>query len=441
MERVWIEDLGKFVGEEVEVRGWLFNKRSSGKVRFLIVRDGTGFLQVVMIKNDLPPEIFNLYDRLTYEDAIIVRGVVKREKRAPGGYELLLTDLKIHSKSLDTYPIPKVRPENVPDVGKLFKFRHLWIRSRKQWSILRIRDEVERAIHDFFGSRKFVRFDPPIFTPASVEGTTTLFPVPYFEEGEVYLTQSGQLYLEAGAMALGKVYSFGPTFRAEKSRTRRHLTEFWMVEPEVAWATLDDIMDLAEDLIVYIVERVLENRRMELEILNRDISRLEAVKKPFPRITYDDAARILLEEKEKGRDIDFTYGEDFGSDEETVISERYDRPVMITRYPRKIKPFYMKPDPEDPTKVLCVDVIAPEGYGEIIGGSQREDDYEELLRRIREEGLPEEEYSWYLDLRKYGSVPHSGFGLGVERTVAWVSGASHVREVIPFARTPERVRP
>jgi len=441
MERVWIEDLGKFVGKEVEIRGWLFNKRSSGKVRFLIVRDGTGFLQVVMVKSDLPPETFALYDELTYEDAIIVRGVVKREKRAPGGYELLLTDLKIHSKSLDTYPIPKVRPENVPDVGKLFRFRHLWIRSRKQWSILRIRDEVERAIHDFFGSRKFVRFDPPIFTPASVEGTTTLFPVPYFEEGEVYLTQSGQLYLEAGAMALGKVYSFGPTFRAEKSRTRRHLTEFWMVEPEVAWATLDDIMDLAEDLIVYVVERVLENRRMELEILNRDISRLEAVKKPFPRITYDDAAKILMEEKERGRDIDFTYGDDFGSDEETVISERYDRPVMITRYPRGIKPFYMKPDPEDPTKVLCVDVIAPEGYGEIIGGSQREDDYEELLRRIREEGLPEEEYSWYLDLRKYGSVPHSGFGLGIERTVAWLSGASHVREVIPFARTPERVRP
>ncbi len=441
MKRVWIEDLGNFVGEEVEIRGWLFNKRSAGKVRFLIVRDGTGFLQVVMVKSDLPPEVFNLYDEVTYEDAVVVRGVVRKDKRAPGGYELQMTDLKIHSKVLETYPIPKVRPENIPDIGKLFKFRHLWIRSRKQWATLRIRDEVERAIQDFFASRKFVRFDPPIFTPSSVEGTTTLFPVPYFEEGEVYLTQSGQLYLEAGAMALGKVYSFGPTFRAEKSRTRRHLTEFWMVEPEVAWATLEDIMELAEDLVVYIVERVLENRRTELEILNRDISKLEAVKKPFPRITYDEAVRILMEEKEKGRDIDFRYGEDFGSDEETVISERYDRPVMITHYPRTIKPFYMKPDPDDPTKVLCVDVIAPEGYGEIIGGSQREDDYEALLRRIREENLPEEEYSWYLDLRKYGSVPHSGFGLGVERTVAWLAGASHVREVIPFARTPDRVRP
>ncbi|NPA79594.1 MAG: asparagine--tRNA ligase [Thermotogae bacterium] len=441
MERVWIEDIGRYADRDVEIRGWLFNKRSSGKVRFLVVRDGTGFLQVVMVKGEVPDEVFNLYDELTYEDAIIVRGKVKREKRAPGGYELLLKDLVIHSKSLDTFPIPKVRPENIPDVGKLFRFRHLWIRSRKQWSILRIRDEVERAIQDFFAARGFRRFDPPIFTPASVEGTTTLFPVPYFDEGEVYLTQSGQLYLEAGAMALGKVYSFGPTFRAEKSRTRRHLTEFWMVEPEVAWATLEDIMDLAEELVVYITERVLENRRMELEILNRDVAKLEAVKRPFPRITYDEAARILLEEKEKGRDIDFTYGEDFGSDEETVISERYDRPVMITHYPRAIKPFYMKPDPKDPSKVLCVDVIAPEGYGEIIGGSQREDDYEELLRRIREEGLPEDEYSWYLDLRKYGSVPHSGFGLGIERTVAWLSGASHVREVIPFARTPERIRP
>ena len=441
MSRVWIEDLGDHVGEEVEVRGWLHNKRSSGKVRFLIVRDGTGFLQVVMVKGDLPPEVFNLYDDLTYEDAIVVRGVVRKDNRAPGGYELQMTDLKVHSKSLESYPIPKVRPENVPDVGKLFKFRHLWIRSRKQWAILRIRDEVERAIHDFFGARGFRRFDPPIFTPSAVEGTTTLFPVPYFEEGEVYLTQSGQLYLEAGAMALGKVYSFGPTFRAEKSRTRRHLTEFWMVEPEVAWATLEDIMDLAEGLITYIVERVLENRRMELEMLERDVSRLEAVKRPFPRITYDEATRILMEEKEKGRQIDFTYGEDFGSDEETVISERYDRPVMITHYPRDIKPFYMKPDPNDPTKVLCVDVIAPEGYGEIIGGSQREDDYDALLRRIREAGLPEEEYAWYLDLRKYGSVPHSGFGLGVERTVAWMAGVSHVREVIPFARTPDRVRP
>jgi asparaginyl-tRNA synthetase len=286
-----------------------------------------------------------------------------------------------------------------------------------------------------------VRFDPPIFTPASVEGTTTLFEVPYFDENKVYLTQSGQLYMEAGAMALGKVYSFGPTFRAEKSKTRRHLTEFWMIEPEVAWADLDDIMELAEDLIVYIVERILERRRFELETLERDISNLENIKKPFPRITYDDAAKILEEEKRKGREIDFVYGKDFGGDEETIISERFDRPVMITRYPKEIKPFYMKIDPEDPSKVLCVDVIAPEGYGEIIGGSQREDDYETLLKRIQEEGLPVEVYNWYLDLRKFGSVPHSGFGLGLERTVAWITGIKHVREAIPFARTIERFEP
>ncbi|NPB04129.1 MAG: asparagine--tRNA ligase [Thermotogae bacterium] len=441
MDRVWIEDIGQHVGKKVEIRGWLFNKRSSGKVKFLIIRDGTGFLQAVMVKGDVSEEVFERYGELSYEDAVVVFGTVKRENRAPGGYELLLEDIHIHAKALDSFPIPKVRPENIPDVGKLFRYRHLWIRSRKQWSILRIRDEVESAIHDFFAQRRFRRFDPPIFTPASVEGTTTLFPVPYFDEGEVYLTQSGQLYLEAGAMALGKVYSFGPTFRAEKSRTRRHLTEFWMVEPEVAWATLSDIMDLAEDLLVYIVERVLENRRMELEILNRDISRLEVIKKPFPRITYDEAASLLLEAKRKGTPIDFEYGKDFGSDEESLISHRYDRPVMITHYPRTIKPFYMKPDPKDPSKVLCVDVLAPEGYGEIIGGSQREDDYEALLRRIRQEGLPEEEYSWYLDLRKFGSVPHSGFGLGIERTVAWITGVSHVREVIPFARTPEKVRP
>jgi asparaginyl-tRNA synthetase len=438
---VWIEELKNHKDEEVEIRGWLFNKRSSGKIHFLIVRDGTGFVQCVVSKGDVSEEVFSLCEELDYEDAVIVMGKVVEDKRAIGGYEIQVRDLKLHSKSLETYPIPKVRPENIPDVGKLFQYRHLWIRSRKQWAILRIRSEVEKAIVDFFEIRGFVRFDPPIFTPASVEGTTTLFEVPYFDENKVYLTQSGQLYMEAGAMALGKVYSFGPTFRAEKSKTRRHLTEFWMIEPEVAWADLNDIMKLAEDLIVYIVERVLERRRFELETLERDISKLENIKKPFPRITYDEAARILEEEKRKGREIDFVYGKDFGGDEETIISERFDRPVMITRYPKEIKPFYMKIDPEDPSKVLCVDVIAPEGYGEIIGGSQREDDYETLLKRIQEEGLPVEIYNWYLDLRKFGSVPHSGFGLGLERTVAWITGIRHVREAIPFARTIERFEP
>jgi len=427
--------------EEVEIRGWLFNKRSSGKIQFLIVRDGTGFVQCVVSKGDVDDRVFSLCEELDYEDAVIVRGKVVEDKRAIGGYEIHVKDLRLHSKIIETYPIPKVRPENIPDVGKLFQYRHLWIRSRKQWAILRIRSEIEKAIVDFFEGRGFVRFDPPIFTPASVEGTTTLFEVPYFDENKVYLTQSGQLYMEAGAMALGKVYSFGPTFRAEKSKTRRHLTEFWMIEPEVAWADLNDIMDLAEDLIVYIVERVLERRKFELETLERDISKLENVKKPFPRITYDEAARILEEEKGKGAQIDFVYGEDFGGDEETIISEKFDKPVMITRYPKDIKPFYMKIDPEDPSKVLCVDVIAPEGYGEIIGGSQREDDYETLLNRIKEEGLPVEIYDWYLDLRKFGSVPHSGFGLGLERTVAWITGIRHVREAIPFPRTIERFEP
>jgi asparaginyl-tRNA synthetase (EC 6.1.1.22) len=438
---VWIGDLRMHKDEEVEIRGWLFNKRSSGKIQFLIVRDGTGFVQCVVSKGDVDDRVFSLCEELDYEDAVIVRGKVVEDKRAIGGYEIHVKDLRLHSKIIETYPIPKVRPENIPDVGKLFQYRHLWIRSRKQWAILRIRSEIEKAIVDFFEGRGFVRFDPPIFTPASVEGTTTLFEVPYFDENKVYLTQSGQLYMEAGAMALGKVYSFGPTFRAEKSKTRRHLTEFWMIEPEVAWADLNDIMDLAEDLIVYIVERVLERRKFELETLERDISKLENVKKPFPRITYDEAARILEEEKGKGAQIDFVYGEDFGGDEETIISEKFDKPVMITRYPKDIKPFYMKIDPEDPSKVLCVDVIAPEGYGEIIGGSQREDDYETLLNRIKEEGLPVEIYDWYLDLRKFGSVPHSGFGLGLERTVAWITGIRHVREAIPFPRTIERFEP
>lgn len=431
---VYIEDIADYEGKEVEIRGWLYNKRSSGKIHFLILRDGTGFLQAVVVKSQVPEEVFDLYDELTRESSLIARGVVRADPRAPGGYELQVTDLKLVHKAVD-YPIPKVREDNIPDVGVLLPIRHLWLRSRKQWALMRIRDTVERAIDDFFRERKFVRLDAPILTPSAAEGTTTLFETDYFGE-KAYLTQSGQLYVEAAAMALGKVYCFGPTFRAEKSKTRRHLMEFWMVEPEVAWATLDDIMKLAEEFVSYIVARVLETRQEELKILERDTSKLEHITPPFPRITYDEAVRLL---HEKG--MDFPYGEDFGGDEETVISQSFDKPVMVHRYPAAVKAFYMKRDPQDPTKALCVDMLAPEGYGEIIGGSQREDDLETLIQRLKEFNLPQENYEWYLDLRRYGSVPHSGFGLGLERTIAWIAGIHHVREAIPFPRLLEKIYP
>ncbi len=430
MKWIYIEDAGKHVGEEVEIRGWLYNKRSSGKIHFLIVRDGTGFMQAVVVKSEVPEEVFELYDELTQESSVIVQGVVRADKRAPGGYELTVRNIKLVHKAID-YPITKKEH----GIGFLLPRRHLWLRSRKQWALMRIRNEIETAIEDFFQNEKFVRIDAPILTPSACEGTTTLFQTDYFGE-PAYLSQSGQLYMEAAAMAFGKVYCFGPAFRAEKSKTRRHLMEFWQAEPEVAWATLDDIMDLAENLIAYIVERVLENRTEELKLLERDISKLEAVKKPFYRITYTEAV-----EKVNQAGLKMEWGEDFGGDEETVLAEQFDKPILVHRYPAKVKPFYMKRDPENPELALCVDVLAPEGYGEIVGGGQREDDYETLYNRMVEENMPIEDYEWYLDLRKYGSVPHSGFGIGLERTLRWIAGIHHIREAIPFPRLLEKIYP
>ncbi|HUI09751.1 MAG TPA: asparagine--tRNA ligase [Bacteroidota bacterium] len=431
MNRVYIEDLAAHDGETVTIRGWLYNKRSSGKIRFPVVRDGTGYLQGVMVKGNVPDEVFARFDQLTQESSLALTGKIRAEKRAPGGYEMDVTDMQIIHAAVD-YPItPKEH-----GVDFLMDRRHLWLRSSKPHAILRIRHQVIRAIREFFDSRGFVLFDAPIFTPAACEGTSTLFETDYFDLGKAYLTQSGQLYGESGAMAFGKVYVFGPTFRAEKSKTRRHLTEFWMVEPEVAFNDLDANMDLAEEFLEHIVQSVLTHRRAELQTLERDTSTLEKVRRPFPRITYDEAVGIL---KENG--IDFQWGNDLGGTDETVVSGKFDRPVMVHRYPAEVKAFYMKRDPVNPKLALAVDVLAPEGYGEIIGGSQREDDLEVLLGRLREQNLPRESFEWYLDLRRYGSVPHSGFGLGVERTVAWICGLEHLREAIPFPRMIYRLTP
>ena len=431
---VYIEELKKHAGEEVEIRGWVYNKRSSGKVRFVIIRDGTGFLQCVMVKSNLADEVFELYNELSLETSVIVKGKAREDRRAPGGVELELQDLKIVGKSVN-FPIPKVREDNIPDVGVLLPIRHLWLRTRKQWALMRIRHTVEKAIHDFFDKNGFIRIDAPILTPSACEGTTTLFETDYFGE-KAYLTQSGQLYMEAACMAHGRVYCFGPTFRAEKSKTRRHLMEFWMVEPEIAYAELPDIMENAERFVSYIVERVLEERKEELKTLERDISKLEHVSPPFPKISYTEAVEIL---KKKG--FKFEWGDDFGGDEETAISEEFDKPVIVHRYPAKIKAFYMKRDPQNPELALCMDMLAPEGYGEIIGGGQREDSLEELEKRFDEYDLPKEAYEWYLDLRRYGTVPHAGYGLGIERTIAWISGIRHVREAIPFPRLLEKIYP
>ena len=430
MEQVYIENIASKEGVEVLIKGWLYNKRSSGKIHFVLVRDGTGIIQGVVSKADATPEAFDLVEELTQESAIMVSGTVRKDARAPGGYELLVKDIKLVHLA-EPYPITP-KSHGIPF---LMDHRHLWLRSRRQQAILRIRHEIIKACRDYYDSRGFVLIDAPILTPTSCEGTTTLFETDYFGE-KVYLTQSGQLYLEPAAMAFGKVYCFGPAFRAEKSKTRRHLIEFWIVEPEVAYATLSDIMDLAEDFICYIVERVLTERRRELEFLERDISKLENIKKPFPRVTYDEAVAIL---KEKG--VDFPLEDDFGAPEETLLSEHFDKPVMIHRYPTKVKAFYMEPDPEREDRVLCVDVLAPEGYGEIIGGGQRIHSYDLLLQRIKEHNLPEEAFRWYLDIRKYGSVPHSGFGLGIERTVAWLCHLPHVRETIPYPRMLNRLYP
>lgn len=430
MTSVNIKDLYKVENKEVSLNGWVYNLRSIGKIWFMILRDGTGLLQCVVVKKEVEPDVFQLESSLTQESSVTVFGIVRKEPRAPGGYELGVTSIRVHQIAKE-YPIsPK---EHGTDF--LMNHRHLWLRSKKQHAIIRIRHQVVKASRDFFDQHGFTLVDSPILTANAVEGTTDLFELGYFDRS-AFLTQSGQLYQEAGAMAFGKVYCFGPTFRAEKSKTRRHLTEFWMIEPEMAYCNLDQDMDWAEKYVSYVVKWCLELCKTELETLERDTSTLEKVIPPFPRITYDDAVDIL-----RKNGVDFQYGGDFGGKDETVISEQFNRPVMVHRWPADVKPFYMKRDPENDALALGVDMIAPEGYGEIVGGGQREDDLEVLVSRILHHDLPMKPFEWYLDLRKYGSVPHAGFGLGIERTVAWISGTKHVRETIPFPRTITRLEP
>jgi len=434
-----IAEIGKHEGYAVTIRGWLYNLRESGKLLFPQFRDGSGIIQGVVPKNAVPPEVFDAIKTLTQESSVIVEGKVRADKRAHGGYELDVANVQVVQRVPESSPYPITPKEHGTDF--LMEHRHLWVRSQRQAAILRVRAEIIKAARDFFDERGFTLTDPPIITPAACEGTSTLFPVDYFDE-EAFLTQSGQLYVEATAMALGKVYSFGPTFRAEKSKTRRHLTEFWMVEPEVAYAELDDVMELAEGLITFIVKRCLEKRRVDLQTIGRDLSKLEKIEAPFPRISYDDAVKNLQDGHAKGAlESKFEWGGDLGSPDETYLSAQFDKPVMVHRYPAKVKAFYMEPDPQRPDLALCVDVLAPEGYGEIIGGSQRMASYELLLQRIHEHGLPEDAFKWYLDLRKFGSVPHGGFGMGVERAVAWICGLEHVRETIPFPRMLYRLYP
>ena len=434
-----IAQIGGHEGQSVTIRGWLYNLRESGKLLFPQFRDGSGIIQGVVPKNAVPPEVFDTIKGLTQESSVIVEGKVRADKRAPGGYELDVANVQVLQRVPETDPYPITPKEH--GVEFLMDHRHLWLRSQRQAAILRVRAEIIRAARDFFDSNGFTLTDPPILTPAACEGTSTLFPVDYFEE-QAYLTQSGQLYIEATAMALGKVYSFGPTFRAEKSKTRRHLTEFWMVEPEVAYGTLDDLMELAEGLLTFLVKRCLERRRPDLGTIGRDLAKLEKIEAPFPRISYDEAVTKLQEGHAQGAlENKFEWGGDLGSPDETYLSSLYDRPVMVHRYPASVKAFYMEPDPQRPELALCVDVLAPEGYGEIIGGSQRMASRDLLLQRIHEHNLPEEAFKWYLDLRKYGSVPHSGFGMGIERAVAWICGLEHVRETIPFPRMLHRLYP
>jgi asparaginyl-tRNA synthetase len=432
MAWVYIEELGHHIGEEVTLKGWLYNRRSSGKIHFLLVRDGTGLCQCVASIADVGADAFAAADHLGQETSLEVTGTVRADKRAPGGYEIAVGSFKVYAPAVD-YPItPKEH-----GVAFLLDLRHLWVRSARQHAILRVRHEVMSAARDFFNERGFVLFDAPILTPTSCEGTTNLFEMDYFGERKAYLTQSGQLYAEAGALAFGKVYCFGPTFRAEKSKTRRHLTEFWMVEPEVAFYTLTEDMQLAEDFVAYILRRVLDRRATDLATLERDIAPLQrGATTPYPRLAYDDAIERL-----KAKGFEIRWGDDLGGDEETALSSEFDRPVMVHRYPAECKAFYMKRDPDRPEVALCVDMLAPEGYGEIIGGGQREDDYERLRQRIVEHGLPVEPLNWYLDLRRYGSVPHAGFGMGIERVVAWICGLHHIRETIPFPRMMERLEP
>jgi asparaginyl-tRNA synthetase len=430
---VYIADIAQHEGEEITLHGWLYNRRSSGKLHFLQVRDGTGTIQCVVFKGNVTPEVFHEADHLPQESSLTVTGLVKKDERSPLGFELDVKSLATVAKTAREYPIG----HKEHGVAFLMEQRHLWLRSQRQQVILRVRHTVEKAIRDFFDDRGFTLVDAPIFTPSACEGTSTLFEVPYFDLGKAYLTQSGQLYMEAAAMALGKVYCFGPTFRAEKSKTRRHLTEFWMVEPEVAYMDLDGDMQLMEEFVSYVVQTAVEKHRAELvSVLERDVSKLENVKPPFPRITYTEAVEVL---QKAGHPM--KWGEDIGGDEETVIAKAYDRPVMVHRYPAEMKAFYFKKDPTDPKVALGCDVLAPEGYGEIIGGGQREDDLATLEAAIEHHALPKEAFEWYLDVRRYGAVPHAGFGMGVERCVAWICGLHHVRETIPFARMMERITP
>jgi asparaginyl-tRNA synthetase len=434
-----IATIAQHAGQSVILRGWLYNLRESGKLLFPIFRDGTGTIQGVAHVKSVPPAVFEALKGLTQESSVIVTGKVRADQRAPGGFELDVLDIQVVQRVPESAPYPITLKEHGVDF--LMEHRHLWVRSPRQSAILRIRAEIMRAAAEYFDTNGFIRTDPPILTPAACEGTSTLFPVDYFGD-PAYLTQSGQLYIESTALALGKVYSFGPTFRAEKSKTRRHLTEFWMIEPEVAYCDLDGLLEIAENFLSHIVQSVLKNRAPELAVIGRDTAKLQLIVPPFPRITYDDAVSLLNAAHKTGAlEAPFEYGNDFGSPDETWLSSQFDRPVMVHRYPANVKAFYMEPDPINAALALCVDVLAPEGYGEIIGGSQRVSSYELLSNRIDQHHLPREAFEWYLDLRRYGSVPHSGFGMGIERAVAWICGLDHVRETIPFARTLHRIYP
>jgi asparaginyl-tRNA synthetase len=437
-----IANIGRYEGQTVTLRGWLYNLRASGKLLFPIFRDGSGTIQGIVPKAAVPEVVFETLKGLTLESSVVVTGGVRADARAPGGFELDVQDVTVTQRIDDATPYPIQLKE--AGVDFLMEHRHLWLRTPRQSAILRVRATIMRAAAEYFDTNDYIRTDPPILTPNACEGTSELFEMKYFEDDMAYLTQSGQLYVEATALALGKVYSFGPTFRAEKSKTRRHLTEFWMIEPEACYMDLEGLMDLAEGFLTHIVTRVLETHRAELKVIGKNVAKLEAVVAggPYPRLSYDEAHQMLLDAHARGLvETAHVYGDDFGSPDETYISNQFDKPVMVHRYPAEVKAFYMQPDPQDPTKALCVDVLAPEGYGEIIGGSQRVDSYALLKSRIEQHNLPMAAFQWYLDLRKYGSVPHSGFGMGIERCVAWICGLEHVRETIPFARTLNRIYP
>ena len=434
MSRISITDAASHTGETVSIAGWLYNLRKSGKIVFPLLRDGTGLMQCVAVKSALPEAVFEELKNLTQESSLILTGKIRQEPRAPGGFEMEVEGAEVLQRVPESDPYP-ITPKD-HGVEFLADRRHLWLRSQRQHAIIRVRHEIIKAVRDYFDNHGFTLVDTPVFTPAACEGTTTLFEVNYFEDEKAYLTQSGQLYNEANAMAFGKVYCFGPTFRAEKSKTRRHLTEFWMVEPEMAYADLDEVKRVAEEMLIFIVGRVLENKREELKTLERDITKLEAVQSPFPRVSYDEAVKIL---QANGSDIQ--WGADFGGTDETILTKQFNRPIMVDRFPMAIKAFYMAPDPERPEVALGVDVLAPEGYGEVIGGGQRIHDLNLLLQRIEEHKLPPEAFDWYIDLRKYGSVPHGGFGMGIERCVAWICGLEHIRETIAFPRMLYRLRP